>query len=590
MAHPENRNYQEEFQVLKLNEQLSNLDIRIQEMEEKLLFLKEDQARLIEWKWIVINPPHSREISAITVQISSLRSLKRDINKRKDSLTESTRVILSAEVWEAIALTNTEKHSDVTNQLWLLRQDIWKRMDTLQKGWRKSVRDLITKNIKFGEYTYNIHTNEMYDIITEAYLNTKDREWVNNFKESKFKEIWLDVTEEEFLSIFMDACSHMNMDMLDRLKGSIMIITLNGELKNFSADSGRVDKFNYWYQQAIAKAQAWFIDSTWIEINYETAESTNYVLAPKKKVKVPTPTPKPKSQTREVVERNSYSHSNSLNDILLSIQWKSVLAWAAEIVLASEGYEANPYWDYKQWSWWNGTKVPDSIVDKIPKELRAKIEWRKKQPLSKRRVEGIGTISKEDALKDKESHLLADFNGLKKQTWFNQMSNTQKMAILSFAYNLWLPKLTSKWVGLAEALKQWKSNKEIADYIMKYIFADGSKNQWLITRRQFEINILLAPFLEENQRYATVHPKTGVWLWKVTSDLIKELSWDNIQSWVIAVRMERIQQVSLKKWDEVIVSFINNRYIVSLNWTEEFVIDRKWNVSKTNSSKLAMSN
>lgn len=125
-----------------------------------------------------------------------------------------------------------------------------------------------------------------------------------------------------------------------------------------------------------------------------------------------------------------------------------------------EGFSSTPYWDFKQWSWGYGTKVPGSVAD------------RTKVP--------TGTITREKAMSDAMKHIQADYNYLKPLVKVNLNTN-QWAAFLSFSYNLGsanadnlIPNINAQnWSALEI---QWK----------KYIYAGGEINSHLVNRRNDE--------------------------------------------------------------------------------------------------------
>lgn len=125
-----------------------------------------------------------------------------------------------------------------------------------------------------------------------------------------------------------------------------------------------------------------------------------------------------------------------------------------------EGFRENPYWDYKQWSWGYGTKVPGSGTDATNKPDK--------------------TISKLEAMGYAHAHALADYNYLLKHVTAD-LTARQWGALLSFAYNL--------GPGAADDLApvintgQWATLKQ---KWLSYNKAGGSVNEGLKTRRAYE--------------------------------------------------------------------------------------------------------
>lgn len=134
-----------------------------------------------------------------------------------------------------------------------------------------------------------------------------------------------------------------------------------------------------------------------------------------------------------------------------------------------EGFSPKPYWDYQQYSWGYGTKVPDKYM-KNGKPLG----WG---------TENVITINKVDAFADAMLHIEASKSYLQKLIKVSLTGN-QWAALLSFAYNLGdgnadnlVPNINSKnWAALKT---QWN----------QYINAGGKPNQNLIERRAEEWRI-----------------------------------------------------------------------------------------------------
>jgi lysozyme len=80
-----------------------------------------------------------------------------------------------------------------------------------------------------------------------------------------------------------------------------------------------------------------------------------------------------------------------------------------------EGFSATPYWDYKQWSWGYGTKVPGSAND--PAQNPG------------------GTITREQAIVAAIDHVRNDYLYLKPLISVS-LSPNRWAALLSFSYNL----------------------------------------------------------------------------------------------------------------------------------------------------------
>lgn len=130
-----------------------------------------------------------------------------------------------------------------------------------------------------------------------------------------------------------------------------------------------------------------------------------------------------------------------------------------------EGFSSKPYWDYKQWSWGYGTKVPGSVADK--------------------NINPGGTITREQAFIDALQHIQGDYLYLKPMVKV-PLSANQWAAFLSFSYNLGrgnadnlIPNINSKNFPALEL--QWKS----------YVNAGGVPLPSLINRRAAEWDLFV---------------------------------------------------------------------------------------------------
>lgn len=131
-----------------------------------------------------------------------------------------------------------------------------------------------------------------------------------------------------------------------------------------------------------------------------------------------------------------------------------------------EGFSATPYWDYKQWSWGYGTRVPGSINNPSARPT--------------------GTITRAKAMEELLKHVEKDYLYLKGLVKTSLTTN-QWAAYLSFSYNLGtgnadnlLANLNSRnWTALES---QWK----------QYINAGGAPSQALIRRRADEWNLFVS--------------------------------------------------------------------------------------------------
>lgn len=94
---------------------------------------------------------------------------------------------------------------------------------------------------------------------------------------------------------------------------------------------------------------------------------------------------------------------------IMAISYKKILQ---NFLPTWENFSPTPYWDYKQWSWGYGTKVPGSIPGVRPQ----------------------GTITRAQAMIDALNHIEHDYLYLKPLIRRN-LSPQQWAALLSFSYN-----------------------------------------------------------------------------------------------------------------------------------------------------------
>jgi lysozyme len=130
-----------------------------------------------------------------------------------------------------------------------------------------------------------------------------------------------------------------------------------------------------------------------------------------------------------------------------------------------ESFSARPYWDYKQWSWGYGTRVPGSVSDKA--------------------IKPTGTITRAQAFNDMMQHAERDYTDLKKLIRV-PLTSAQWAALLSFSYNLGVGNadnlvynINSK--NMAALQTQWNSYINVRDESGNLV-----PNDHLIARRAAE--------------------------------------------------------------------------------------------------------
>lgn len=141
----------------------------------------------------------------------------------------------------------------------------------------------------------------------------------------------------------------------------------------------------------------------------------------------------------------------------------NILNTAKKFIQGNEGFLPYPVWDYKQWSWGYGTKVPGSTNDK------------NKNP--------GGTITKEKAANEAARIMIDHYNYLSKLIYRNLNAN-QWAALLSFSFNLGI-------YNADNLVKNINDNNDTALFgqWIQYVNAGGVPNEGLVKRRQREINL-----------------------------------------------------------------------------------------------------
>jgi len=139
-----------------------------------------------------------------------------------------------------------------------------------------------------------------------------------------------------------------------------------------------------------------------------------------------------------------------------------VIHKARQFIAEQESFSSRPYWDFKQWSWGYGTRVPDSTssVNVVPAK----------------------TISRDEANTLMVSHISNDYNALKPLVK-KPLSPNQWAALLSFTYNL--------GVGTGKTMANRISNNvsNLEQLWKSYIYAGGQVNSGLVSRRNREWNL-----------------------------------------------------------------------------------------------------
>lgn len=144
------------------------------------------------------------------------------------------------------------------------------------------------------------------------------------------------------------------------------------------------------------------------------------------------------------------------------LKGSNVINKAANIIADFEGFVAKPYWDFKQWTWGYGTKVPDSVNN--PNVIPNK------------------RINKDEAFNLLGKYVAKDYDILKPLVK-KVLTPNQWAALLSFSYNLG----SGSAKNIVSAINSGASNLE--SKWKSYIYAGGSVNSGLVSRRNTEWNL-----------------------------------------------------------------------------------------------------
>ncbi len=148
---------------------------------------------------------------------------------------------------------------------------------------------------------------------------------------------------------------------------------------------------------------------------------------------------------------------------------EDLLKSAAEFIKTQEGFLPTSQWDHKQRSRWYGTRAPGPNL----------------------------TIDRQRAEKELTQHLetlLRQIEGFVNDQYWEKLNKNQKIALLSFAYNVGLGNFKEAFPFLAQPNTPFEEIKTKIPKIMeKYVYASGKKLQGLVNRRKREINLFNEP-------------------------------------------------------------------------------------------------
>ncbi len=141
---------------------------------------------------------------------------------------------------------------------------------------------------------------------------------------------------------------------------------------------------------------------------------------------------------------------------------KSFLDFIQEV----EGFRSTPYWDFKQWTWGYGTRVPDSIPNPAIRPNKV--------------------INKQMAAVEANNYAMNDRRLLQNKLT-RPLSTNQWTALLSFSYNLGLG---NAYLLIPNINK--RNNKSLETQWKSYINAGGVPSSNLIARRNKEWNLFIS--------------------------------------------------------------------------------------------------
>lgn len=144
------------------------------------------------------------------------------------------------------------------------------------------------------------------------------------------------------------------------------------------------------------------------------------------------------------------------------VKVSDIVKKAGQFIAGEERFSSRPYWDYKQWSWGYGTKVPDSTANKL--------------------IVPQKTISRDEAQIGMDRHIANDYAVLKPLAK-KELTPNQWTALLSFTYNLG----TGTGKTILSAINNNATNLE--SKWKSYIYAGGQVNSGLVARRNKEWNL-----------------------------------------------------------------------------------------------------
>ena len=258
-----------------------------------------------------------------------------------------------------------------------------------------------------------------------------------------------------------------------------------------------------------------------------------------------------------------YSWVKSRNTLNTQIQKESLLQERTiedtiKFIKLAEWFEKKAYqdskWIWTIWWWtirinWKAVKKGDTITQvAAEKELRTDVA---------KRIKILTT----------------------KYPWFSTFNQNQKSAFISFSYNLWVG-IFKKWKTLKAVLEDVDNStqRDIAQIMMKYVYAGWKKIKWLKNRRSKEVALFLKPMtLEKNQVFSVIYKWDT--LWKTLTRIIKEHDNNkNLDSWLLSLFLEEqhadIKPASLEAYQTILTEDLcDNKFNIKIAEKWSFIFD-----------------
>lgn len=218
---------------------------------------------------------------------------------------------------------------DIRSMTSYMREITQIKLTLLEKTiFKTNVDDLMAQSFRHGSYEFYPRANnaDINDIFAEAFLETKNLDWRNNFKLSDYKKDWvysLDSTKEEFYTILAKASKEMDDETLFYFRNGSITINLQGEKVTMASDMWsrgmNIDrKYEHIIQMEINKRKENTPSSTGaptkaIPIKYTpeatTIISDTIISESTSTDSIPSPRPKPENE-------NPVSETNENNEII----------------------------------------------------------------------------------------------------------------------------------------------------------------------------------------------------------------------------------------------------------------------------------